>query len=65
MGKDVAIYAAHYSIHTQYTIHILYNPGFKLYIADWLYHHNDKENKDAQSRNVYRKIMMLNLLYFR
>ena len=30
----------------QYRVHILYKPGPETFIADWLSHHNHKENKD-------------------
>ena len=30
----------------QYSVHLLDKPASKLYIADWLSHHNHEENKD-------------------
>ena len=53
MDKDVAILSQYWQwiilcIH-QYRIHILYKPGPKLYIADWLSHHNHEENKDRDT----------------
>ena len=30
----------------QYRVQILYKPGPKIFIADWLSHHNHKEGED-------------------
>ena len=48
--KDVAMLSQHIqhillNVH-QYRVQILYKPGPEIFIADWLSHHNHKEDKD-------------------
>ena len=36
----------------QYRVQILYKPGPEIFIADWLSHHNHKEEKDEPIRDT-------------
>ena len=58
MGKDVSmlsqcLWCIILCIH-QYRVHILYKPGPKLYIADWVSCHKHEENKDRDTRSKHR-----------
>ena len=46
----------------QYSMHILYKPGSKLYIIDWLSHHNHIENKDYEMSGMNTNIHNFNAI---
>ena len=58
IGKDVVTLSQFLQciilhIH-QYRVHILYKPDPKLFIADWLSHHNHNEKKDRDMRPKHK-----------
>ena len=57
MGKDVKDF---HNTCSAYAVHILYNPGPKLCILDWLCCHNHKENKNTEIQGLSINVNPIN-----